>query len=1155
MSSVRFNKLVKSDKGFSMAEVLIAMVLFVSSIVGLSMMLLSGSAAVTRGSMESQAAELAQRKVEEVKSLQFYTPWTGANQDIDDFYWAFDGDTPRSNAEQLNNPTVEDYGSIAHRGQFKRTTAIQYQTITNGQLSPAAMNDYWVPKSKTSNSVVSPQFDVPKDTSNQRVRALMIEVRVYYRFGNLAQENVYVTRGIVSDLMVTSGNTAVIVIKAISPATGMINSDTNLTFDITVKSEGLQDDFNNGTANVAASLWYAGRTDIPCKEYEAGGVTAQVLNNGTLIRCHFNLSDHTYFDVEEQETKSVIVRPGPYNLAVYWKNRGWEDTSFRECFTVLTAPPVYDSLSNYNWGHKGQSSRRLTVNGSNLHGVTITLKKGTTLIPGAVSSNDGSTLVATFNLSSISGEDEYWDIEITTIGGTVVSDTNAKRLYVNPRSVITRISDTSSPNYYRWAHSGQTARRIRIEGDYLYGYEDAIPTNEKLMKYGGYTTTGEAVWVSGPTGDEASPLNQSLVLTFNPSTASVGYNATNSYWTVHLKNYGGVAESTTDTGRVLFNPTPTITQVSPTSVGNYYDWAHSDQTARNVRVEGTYLYAFGVSGAEAQMNYNSYATSKAGITTAPALNDESDTDPVTFSFNPNSADSGSYWTTSNTRWDVHLKNYGGTADSDTDAKRVLMNPPPTITRITPTEGGSSPSYFDWTYWSKGATPVRIEGTNLYALGATTVGAERKLKYSTYTLEGTVTTDAGADYVVNSSVATIISFNPSSVPALVENVRNTRWDVYLKNYGGIAQSGGDSSRVWMNPPPQVTSVSGLVSGYRKQGTVATVTVNGNYFQNNAMLYLSNNWDGSWPPPAGVLVKCSGGVTNNAGTQITGIAENLDKANFYDWTGGSLGSLPGTSPLLNMTSYRIWVQNQNSDLASQFWGTYTVTLQNATPAITGVTSVCYNDWDVPVTITGNYFDTTASNMAVSFVDTYGLTGTKSIGGSYGTGQSITGLNMNTIGLLDQAYNITVTDSETGKSSNYNYTVALPASDAIQIFGTNITFAGSGQQAFWNNSGCSGSTTDNPNWAQDNGDRQYKIIAKRMRYSQYWDFFVSGLTGGGDKKFWASVGTDYDRANKWVRTTGTCHYDECPLWNRDVDVKGSNTGDSGYCVNWGARLKLYP
>jgi hypothetical protein len=880
-----FSRLVKNEQGFSMAEVVIAMVVFVASVLGVSMMLLSGQAAVYRGATESQAAELAQRKIEEVKTLRYYSPWTGNNIDIDDNYWAFDGDNPKGNDVQLypSNAHVEDYGDISGRSNFKRTTAIQYQTMNAGSMTPAAMNTNWVPKSKTANKVSTPNFDLPKDTSGNKVRALIIEVKVYYHVANSATEQVYVTHALVSDLMVTGGsNNPVLVIKSISPIEGEYRNQ-NVPMEITVQSDGLVD---GTTANMGVTLWYEGQTDIPCREEEAGG-SAVVSNNGTLITCSFNLRDHG----------AVVVRPGVYSLAVYWKTAGWKDTSFRNCFTVKAPAATITGLSNYNWGHRGQATRQITITGTNFWTPTIELMNGASFISGSIVSSTETTIVARFNLSTITDANKRCDFKITTAGGTIQSETDATRLWVNPPPVITSITPTSSPTYYDWAHSAQTARKIRIEGDYLYGFEDSVSYNEKWMYLGSWTTTGKASWVSGPTGDEPSPLTQNVVLSFNPSTAGVGFNCQNSHWTIHLKNYGGVIESSTQAQQVLFNPTPQITQVSPTVVGSYYDWGHSGESTRNVRVEGTYLYCFNSAtygSAEAKMVLPSpsYTTANAGITTEPALNTESGTDPITFNFNPNG--SGAGFNAPNTKWNVHLKNFGGTVDSTTDLMRVVMNPPPTISAVTVGGNGmdgndGTYAYYNWAYKAQPSRYVRIDGTNLYALGQPG-GTEKYLTNGAYTTGlATQVKDAGDAYALNATAYTIQNFNPSTIAGSPSN--NIRYNVHLKNYGGPVDSNiaynDPAKTVLMNPPPQITSWSNssLVTATTGSATASGggsktlsspypytgISLTGKYFQDGTHSYVVES---NSAPATGTVTTPA---ANTASAQLSGSSSSETWAN--------------------------------------------------------------------------------------------------------------------------------------------------------------------------------------------------------------------------------------------------------------------------------------
>ncbi len=171
-----FGKLthLRNQRGFTMAEVVMATLIFTASVVGISGMLITGSANITRGATETAAINLANRRLEEVKSLPYYIPWDPAkgNQDIDDFYYntnQVNGVTAdESQHPQLDHPrVVEDYGTIPGFTKFKRKTAVEYQYLSKlgtppiDHLAPAVMcvnSPYnWVP-----NGPVSGQTDDPR---------------------------------------------------------------------------------------------------------------------------------------------------------------------------------------------------------------------------------------------------------------------------------------------------------------------------------------------------------------------------------------------------------------------------------------------------------------------------------------------------------------------------------------------------------------------------------------------------------------------------------------------------------------------------------------------------------------------------------------------------------------------------------------------------------------------------------------------------------------------------------------------------------------------------------------------------------------------------------------------------------------------------------
>jgi hypothetical protein len=340
---------MRDESGFSMAEVVVAIVLFVASVLGVSMMLVSGGQNVARGAKDTTAANLAAKKIEEVKALPFYLPWSGSPADIDDNYWSYNGSVPRANSLQLANPKVEDYGSIPGYASYKRTTAVKYQYVSSGILADAVMNSNWVPKQPT-----GAQLDRPTggaDSSSSTVlHGILIEVKVYYRDASGGEKS-FSEQGLAGDLMVTGGtNSPPMVINSISPQYGFYG-DSNLQTVITVSTQP-------GTLNASSILdvwlWYPGKSNVHAK-----GVPAPVANGaGTTITCYFDL------------TAANGIRPGMYNLSVYWEDEGWLAQFRDDVFEVRTRPPTISYINNWTWGYGrgagGQTARQITINGADL---------------------------------------------------------------------------------------------------------------------------------------------------------------------------------------------------------------------------------------------------------------------------------------------------------------------------------------------------------------------------------------------------------------------------------------------------------------------------------------------------------------------------------------------------------------------------------------------------------------------------------------------------------------------------------------------------------------------------------------------------------------------------------------------------------------------
>jgi hypothetical protein len=347
-----------------------------------------------------------------------------------------------------------------------------------------------------------------------------------------------------------------------------------------------------------------------------------------------------------------------------------------------------------------------------------------------------------------------------------------------------------------------------------------------------------------------------------------------------------------------------------------------------------------------------------------------------------------------------------------------------FTRVSATSSGN---WYDWAWKTQTSRRVRLEGQYLYGFDSSSY------RYATMCMQDNTKTSSNAAFVsgpygntCNDTDPVVLQFNPNSGigdcsgSPYHNEVHNTRWNVnVLGNCGGNVSSTSDIQRILMNPPPQVTSISGLVGGYRKTGNVSTVTIYGNYFQDSVGFYLINN-GGTWPSgPDQTCIMGLNGTTSLDGTQITGITENLDKGSFRDW-GNGWAQLAGTSAALNSTTYVTLIQNGNYDWSS-VWPAYTASISHAPIALNyGAYTVGYNQWDVGIAASGAWLypgetsvalyttagDYNAANpSSVATLTNYSTSG-------YGSSQTINGCVANALNLPTGSYKIKVWDNENGK-----------------------------------------------------------------------------------------------------------------------------------------------
>ena len=552
---------ISDQQGFSMAEVVMAMILFSASVLGISGMVMTGASDVARGATDSVAANLAAKRIEEVRSLPFYKAWEGTPKDIDDYYFntSLEGD---KNYQQLDHPKVpegvEDYGSVPGSTQYKRTTAIQYQQVSSTSMGRAVMDPNWVPSNPSGS-----QIDRPRNSDGDALHAMIIEVSVYYHIsqGGTQHEIVYKLRALEGDMIIPGGaSIGPLIVLSIDPAWGA-TSNKNLPVKIKVSSA---DDITQPGQTFDVRLWKAGSSDI--------------IGTGTTVTAS---EIDTHFDL-------LGIAAGLYNISVYWEQRGWLDKDLRNCFTVVPPPPVIDSVNNFNWGTSRQDSRKVTVSGSNLKNPTTVSLVGPAneTVNGTVTSSNDTTIVAKFNLTSVpdSQHGVRWDTKVVTLGGTVVSNADGKRVLMNPQPVVTAITSAPDTSFYR----KKKYTNVIVSGRYFGGVGGTNPT-VRLTKSGQTDVTDPNVVVGSVTETSDTSMTLSLsTLNLGLSSSSGGGPFTSGNSANEINNWKVVVvnpdaqESTDNVYATLANAPIQITEGwsaqrcwgwdLPLSVkGNYFD--------------------------------------------------------------------------------------------------------------------------------------------------------------------------------------------------------------------------------------------------------------------------------------------------------------------------------------------------------------------------------------------------------------------------------------------------------------------------------------------------------------------------------------------------------------------------------------------------------
>jgi len=569
--------------GFSIAEVIMALTLFAATVLGVAAMMLSGAGNVTRGAMDSTAAALAERKIEEVKTLYFYRPYDPAtgNQDIDDYYYRYNGSgILLDNSAQLTTAFsqgeygFEDYGTISGHPGYKRTTAVQYQYLTSdaSQFQTATMETDWVPK-----NLGPTQFDRPKQkdapvNQDANIHAIKIEVRTYFR--DSTGEHSFVQQTLAGDSLLTGGTAnPVLMAQSVEPNTASYSQDD---FAVTVKvyAPDLTDD-----AIIKVGFWYPGKKTVYAKTVSIDGET---------LNCTFDFATPIY------------VKPGSYNLEVEWLNEGWVDKTLRECFTVTSPTPRLDSIDNFNWGYYGQTSQRqVTIHGEYLDEPTNIEFKGPgdkTIKTWSVveESSDRTKVVVLLDLESEASIDppspsnQYWnttwDLRVYTKYGGWCDGSLNDNFTLNPTPVVTSVDlETADSSYDFYRKKRYT--NVTLTGRYFSGALSSGQWPQMTLTKGTKTISGNDLVVSKvtETSDTAMAVEYSLnlqlsihkeggvltpgPLTWNGSSTEVGA------WDVNVTNWSPnpSKQSATRSGQ-MGNAKPEITQLQCTNkYKNYYD--------------------------------------------------------------------------------------------------------------------------------------------------------------------------------------------------------------------------------------------------------------------------------------------------------------------------------------------------------------------------------------------------------------------------------------------------------------------------------------------------------------------------------------------------------------------------------------------------------
>lgn len=558
-----FSKAFRRQRGFSMAEVLIAMALFAASVTGIAGMLISGGSLLTKGARESVAVKLATQKIEQVNPLPFYVPWDGVNQDIDDYFYTEGIDNDQQFTD-LGAGVTEDYGDISGYATYKRRTAVKYIVGTASGFADAVMKTNWVPKDPTGLEFDVPEGKVEGGPEDNALHGLIVEVRVWYKDAN-GIERELVENALISDRAAAS---PVLVINRVDP-THTVYNNPSLELTAHVVAPGL----GEPGQTVTMKLWHEGKTDIV-------GTSPTIEGNGARVVASFNLAG------------VGDILPGMiYHVDVTWNNEGFT-YSLLNCFTMdATAPGISTIVDEepggdyHIWGYGQQSGRKVKITGTDLYETEIHLisPDGVTDISGTVDTvaNPYTEATATFNLGPATDlGDGTWDVMVKneTADGNQLDDA----FRMNPKPEVTQVATygtDSGYEHFNWMYRILPKRYVKIEGNYLCGLEDPSSTME--LTYSTYELDGEVKF--GPTGNSCN-RSDPVMLEFNPSSVSLPLD--DSWWNPEIINICNpdAATISNNNQRVRMNPAAEVT-----SIDGWNNGYRKVTTPMTITVHGNYF--------------------------------------------------------------------------------------------------------------------------------------------------------------------------------------------------------------------------------------------------------------------------------------------------------------------------------------------------------------------------------------------------------------------------------------------------------------------------------------------------------------------------------------------------------------------------------------